>query len=71
MHPRGRELRPRRRSKKMIIIIFIYLFIFFVVVACWKREEKNVQFSIPKIPKIPELHGLRRRSHEKKKVFLA
>jgi hypothetical protein len=53
------------------------LFLFFVVVACWKREEKNVRFSIPKIPKIPEflefpeLRGLRRRSREKKKVFSA
>jgi hypothetical protein len=45
-----------------------------LVVACWKREEKNVRFSIPKIPKIPELlelPELRGRSHEKKKVFSA
>jgi hypothetical protein len=54
-----------------------------LVVGCWKREEKNVQFSIPKIPKIPkfpkfpqfpqfpELRGLREISREKKKVFLA
>jgi hypothetical protein len=47
---------------------------FFLVVGCWKREEKNVRFSIPKIPKIPkfpELRVLRGRSCEKKKVFLA
>jgi hypothetical protein len=48
-----------------------------VVVASWKRGQKIFQFSIPKIPKIPkfpqflELRGLRERSHEKKKVFLA
>jgi hypothetical protein len=48
-----------------------------LVVGCWKREEKNVRFSIPKIPEFPEfpefpeLYGLRGRSREKKKVFLA
>jgi hypothetical protein len=50
------------------------------VVACWKKEEKNVQFLIPKIPKLPklpqlpqlpQLRGLRGRSREKKKVFSA
>jgi hypothetical protein len=39
-----------------------------VVVAGWKRREKIFRFSIPKIP---EFHELRGRSHEKKKVFSA
>jgi hypothetical protein len=69
---RGRAVvsaRTRRGRPKKIKIIF-----FFLVVGCWKREEKNVRFSIPKIPEIPEfpeLRGLRGRSREKKKVFLA
>jgi hypothetical protein len=54
-----------------------------LVVACWKREEKNVRFSIPKIfkiskiskipelPELPALYRLRGRSCEKKKVFSA
>jgi hypothetical protein len=38
------------------------------------KERKKMfgfRFSIPKIPKILELHGLLGRSREKKKVFLA
>jgi hypothetical protein len=49
----------RTREKNKII---------FLVFACWKREEKDVRFSIPNIP---ELRGLRGRSREKKKVFSA
>jgi hypothetical protein len=36
-----------------------------------KKKKFSFRFSIPKISKIPELRGLRGRSREKKKVFLA
>jgi hypothetical protein len=52
-----------------------------VVVAAMERVKKKIQFSIfgfrfsipkiPEIPELPELRGLRRPSHEKKKVFSA
>jgi hypothetical protein len=52
---------------------------FLVVVAGWKKGQKIFQFSVfnpqdPRVPRVsefPELCGLRGRSHEKKKVFLA
>jgi hypothetical protein len=49
---------------------YIYIYIFLVVVAGLKREKKKVRFSVS-IPKIPELRGLCRQSHKKKKVFSA
>jgi hypothetical protein len=57
---------PRGRSN---LFYFIFFNFFSVVVAGWKRGKNfGFRFSIPKIPKLPEL---RERSREKKKVFSA
>jgi hypothetical protein len=45
-----------------------FFFFFFFGSCCWlEKREKKFRFLIPKIPKLPELHG---RSREKK-VFSA
>jgi hypothetical protein len=71
MAPVGRPVRPPSGQKKIKSKNKKNYFL--VVVAGWKRGEKyfGFRFSIPKIPEIPELYGLRGRSHEKKKVFSA
>jgi hypothetical protein len=73
--PCGRSLLSAQVLKNIFFFnfIFIYLLNFiFVVVAHLKRGKKNsvfgFWFSIPKIPKLPELRGW---SHEKKKAFSA
>jgi hypothetical protein len=62
--PSGR----RRVKKEKEFFIFFWL-----LLPAGKEGKKyfSFRFSIPKIPEFPELRGLRGRSREKKKVFLA
>jgi hypothetical protein len=62
---RGRAARERKRKKKKKKK--------FGSCCRLEKREKNFgfRFSIPKIPKLPELRGLHERSREKKKVFSA
>jgi hypothetical protein len=67
------SVRTREKNKNKNKIIFIFNF-FWVVVAGFEREKFIIfgfRFSIPKLPKLPELRGLHEWSREKKKVFSA
>jgi hypothetical protein len=70
MAPVRHSVWPRRAPRPAPVeseILFYFLFYFF---GCCCRE-KIFRFSIPKIPEIRGLCGLRGRSREKKKVFSA
>jgi hypothetical protein len=62
--PRPAAVMSKKRKKK------IFFFFFWLLLLAGKEGKKyfNFRFSIPKIPKFPELRG---RSREKKKVFSA
>jgi hypothetical protein len=62
-----------RTRKIIIIIIIIKLNFFWYLLPAWKERKKftiyNFRFSIPKIPKLPELRGLHEKPREEEGFF--
>jgi hypothetical protein len=69
--PPSGTLSSQRRVEKNKNNFFYFIFLLLLPAGKEGKKYFSFRFSIPKIPKFPELRGLCGRSREKKKVFLA